>query len=303
MQNTNKQYFIGAAAVVIGSVLFAGKAVLVRYNYIHFKVDTVPLLALRMLFSAPFYAVILYFQNRKQSEVPKLTGKEWLWMLAIGLVGYYLASFFDFWGLKFITASVERLILFIYPTLVVIISAIFLKKPIYKIQYIALIITYLGVAISFIPDLQMGMQKNLIIGSILIFLSSLTYALYLIGSGEMIPKIGALRFTCYAMLISTVMVTLHYSVTVGGGLFAYQSGVYWLSITMAVFTTVIPSFLISEGIRRIGSGNASIIGSIGPIATIIMANIFLGEIINSWQIIGTFVVLGGVLMISWKGKK
>ena len=303
MQNTNKQYFIGAAAVVIGSVLFAGKAVLVRYNYIHFKVDTVPLLALRMLFSAPFYAVILYFQNRKQSEVPKLTGKEWLWMLAIGLVGYYLASFFDFWGLKFITASVERLILFIYPTLVVIISAIFLKKPIYKIQYIALIITYLGVMVSFIPDLQMGMQKDLIIGSILIFLSSLTYALYLIGSGEMIPKIGALRFTCYAMLISTVMVTLHYSVTIGGGLFAYQSGVYWLSITMAVFTTVIPSFLISEGIRRIGSGNASIIGSIGPIATIIMANIFLGEIINSWQIIGTFVVLGGVLMISWKGKK
>ena len=229
--------------------------------------------------------------------------KEWLWMLAIGLVGYYLASFFDFWGLKFITASVERLILFIYPTLVVIISAIFLKKPIYKIQYIALIITYLGVMVSFIPDLQMGMQKDLIIGSILIFLSSLTYALYLIGSGEMIPKIGALRFTCYAMLISTVMVTLHYSVTIGGGLFAYQSGVYWLSITMAVFTTVIPSFLISEGIRRIGSGNASIIGSIGPIATIIMANIFLGEIINSWQIIGTFVVLGGVLMISWKGKK
>jgi drug/metabolite transporter (DMT)-like permease len=303
MQNTKKQFFIGAALVVIGSVLFAGKAVLVRYNYIHFKVDTVPLLALRMLFSAPFYAVILYFQNRKQSEVPKLTGKEWLWMLAIGLVGYYLASFFDFWGLKYITASVERLILFIYPTLVVIISAIFLKKTIYKIQYIALIITYLGVAVSFIPDLQMGLQKDLIIGSTLVFLSSLTYALYLIGSGEMIPKIGSLRFTCYAMLISTVMVILHYSVSIGGNLFAYQSGVYWLSIVMAIFTTVIPSFLISDGIKRIGSGNASIIGSIGPIATIIMANIFLGELINSWQIIGTFVVLGGVLMISWKGKK
>jgi drug/metabolite transporter (DMT)-like permease len=303
MQNTKKQFFIGVALVVIGSVLFAGKAVLVRYNYIHFKVDTVPLLALRMLFSAPFYAVILYFQNRKQSEVPKLTGKEWLWMLAIGLVGYYLAAFFDFWGLKYITASVERLILFIYPTLVVIISTIFLKKTIYKIHYIALIITYLGVAVSFIPDLQMGLQKDLIIGSTLVFLSSLTYSLYLIGSGEMIPKIGSLRFTCYAMLISTVMVILHYFVSIGGNLFAYQSGVYWLSIVMAIFTTVIPSFLISDGIKRIGSGNASIIGSIGPITTIIMANIFLGELINSWQIIGTFVVLGGVLMISWKGKK
>jgi drug/metabolite transporter (DMT)-like permease len=303
MRNTNKHFFIGAALVVLGSVLFAGKAVLVRYNYIHFKVDTVPLLALRMLFSAPFYAVILYFQNRKQSEVPKLMGKEWLWMMGISLVGYYLASFFDFWGLAYITASIERLVLFIYPTLVVVISAIFFKKPIHKIQYIALIITYLGVVISFIPDIQMGMQKDLIIGVTLIFLSSLTYALYLIGSGEMIPKIGSLRFTCYAMLISTMMIMVHYSITIGGGLFSYQSDVYVLSMVMAVFTTVIPSFMISEGIKRIGSGNASIIGSIGPIATIIMANIFLGEIITSWQIIGTFVVLGGVLMISWKGKK
>lgn len=99
------------------------------------------------------------------------------------------------------------------------------------------------------------------------------------------------------------MVILHYSVTVGGGLFACESGVYWLSIVMAVFITVIPSFLISEGISRTDSGNASIIGSIGPIATIVMANIFLGEIITSWQIIGTFVVLGGVLMISWKGEE
>jgi drug/metabolite transporter (DMT)-like permease len=256
-----------------------------------------------MLFSAPFYLIILFIQNRKQSEVPKLTGKEWIWMLFIGLVGYYLAAFFDFWGLNFITASVERLILFIYPTIVVILSAIFLKTTIHKIQYLALVITYMGVAFAFIPDLRMGMQKDLIIGSGLIFLSSLTYAIYLIGSGEMIPKVGALRFTCYAMLISTAMIIVHYSISIGGNLFAYQSNVYWLSITMAVFTTVIPSFMISEGIKRIGSGNASIISSIGPIATIIMANIFLNEIISSWQTIGTFIVLGGVLMISWKGKK
>ena len=131
----------------------------------------------------------------------------------------------------------------------------------------------------------------------------MTYAIYLIGSGEMIPKVGALRFTCYAMLISTFMIIIHYSISVRGNLFGYQSAVYWLSIIMAIFTTVIPSFMISEGIKRIGSGNASIIASIGPIATIIMANIFLGEIISSWQTVGTLIVLGGVLMISWKGKR
>lgn len=303
MQKTQIQYLIGALLIVVGSICFAGKAVLVKYNYLHYHVDTVSLLALRMLFSAPFYLVILFFQNRKPSEVPKLTSKEWILMLFIGLVGYYLAAFFDFWGLNYITASAERLILFLYPTIVVILSAIFLKKPIYKIQYLALVITYLGVAFAFLPDLQMGMQKNLMIGSSLIFLSALTYAIYLIGSGEMIPKVGALRFTCYAMLISTAMIIIHYSISVGGNLFAYQPAVYWLSITMAVFTTVIPSFMISEGIKRIGSGNASIIASIGPIATIILANIFLDEIINSWQIGGTCIVLGGVLMISWKGKR
>ena len=303
MQKSQIHYLIGVLLVVIGSICFAGKAVLVKYNYLHYHVDTVSLLALRMLFSAPFYLIILFFQNRKQSEVPKLSGREWIWMLFIGLVGYYLAAFFDFWGLNYITASVERLILFIYPTIVVILSAIFLKKTIHKIQYFALVVTYMGVAFAFVPDLRMGMQKDLIIGSSLIFLSSLTYAIYLIGSGEMIPKVGTLRFTCYAMLISTAMIIVHYFISVRGNLFTYQPEVYWLSITMAVFTTVIPSFMISEGIKRIGSGNASIIASIGPIATIIMANIFLDEIISSWQTVGTFIVLGGVLMISWKGKK
>ena len=303
MQKSQVHYLIGVLLVVIGSICFAGKAVLIRYNYIHYHVDTVSLLALRMLFSAPFYLIILFFQNRKQSEVPKLTRNQWLWMLFIGLVGYYLASFFDFWGLSYITASVERLILFIYPTIVVILSAIFLKKTIHKIQYLALFITYMGVAFAFVPDLRMGLQKDLIIGSSLIFLSAVTYAIYLIGSGEMIPKVGALRFTCYAMLISTFMIIIHYSISVRGNLFGYQSAVYWLSIIMAIFTTVIPSFMISEGIKRIGSGNASIIASIGPIATIIMANIFLGEIISSWQTVGTLIVLGGVLMISWKGKR
>jgi drug/metabolite transporter (DMT)-like permease len=298
----SSKFLIGAFLVFLGAIAFAGKAVLVRYNYIHFHVDTVSLLALRMLFSAPFYLVILYFQNRESAKVPRLSAKEWAWMLVIGLVGYYLAAFFDFWGLSFITASVERLILFIYPTIVVILSAIFLKKPIFKIQYIALIITYLGVMVSFVPDLQMGLQKNLIIGSFLIFLSALTYSLYIIGSGEMIPKVGSLRFTCYAMLISTAMIIVHYFLAVNGNLFTYESGVYWLSAVMAVFTTVIPSFMISEGIKRIGSGNSSIIGSIGPVATIIMANVFLDEKISPWQILGTFVVLVGVLMVSWKGK-
>jgi drug/metabolite transporter (DMT)-like permease len=296
------KYISGAILVFMGAVAFAGKAILVKYNYIHYHVDTVSLLVLRMLFSAPFYLVILFVKNKNQSQVPKLTLKEWGWMLIIGIVGYYLAAFFDFWGLNYVTANVERLILFIYPTIVVVFSAFFFGHKINRIQYIALIVTYLGVAFAFIPDIQIGMQKDFVFGAFLIFLCAITYAMYIIGSGEMIPKVGTLRFTCYAMLISTVIVILHYLVTVGGGLWSYPTDAYWLAITMAIFTTVIPSFMISEGIKRIGSSNASIIASIGPIATIIMAYYVLHEPITWFQLVGTVVVLIGVLMISWKGK-
>ncbi len=180
--------FWGAAIVLIGAVMFAGKAVIVKWLYIHSNVDTVSLLSLRMLFSLPFYISILVWNKTRTEVANKLSQKEWFAMLGIGLVGYYLASLFDFWGLAYVSASIERLVLFIYPTLVVIISAVFFKKRIKKIQYIALIITYLGIVVAFIPDFQLGMQKNMALGSFLIFMSALTYAIYLIGNGEMVKE-------------------------------------------------------------------------------------------------------------------
>jgi drug/metabolite transporter (DMT)-like permease len=300
--STNTKYIVGALLIFIGAVMFAGKAVIVKWLYIHHPIDTVSLLALRMLFSLPFYIVILVWNKWKYPSDIRLTQKEWAWMLAIGLLGYYLASFFDFWGLQYISAGLERLVLFIYPTLVLIISAIFFKKNILKIQYIALIITYLGIVLAFVPEIKMGMQKNLLLGAFLIFLSALTYALYLIGNGEMVKKIGTTLFTCYAMLISTAMVIVHYLITSKTNLMHYEPVVYQQSMVMAVFCTVIPSFLVSEGIQRVGSGNAAIIGSIGPMATIFMATYFLNETFNNWQIAGTLFILIGVLMISVKKK-
>ena len=298
--NTNTKYIVGALLIFIGAVMFAGKAVIVKWLYINHPIDTVSLLALRMLFSLPFYVVILVWNKWKYPSEIRLTKKEWAWMLAIGLLGYYLASFFDFWGLQYISAGLERLVIFIYPTLVLIISAIFFKRKILKIQYIALLITYLGIVLAFVPEIKMGMQKNLLLGAFLIFLSALTYALYLIGNGEMVKKIGTTLFTCYAMLISTAMVIIHYQITSKTNLMHYEPVVYQQSIIMAVFCTVIPSFLVSEGIQRVGSGNAAIIGSIGPMATIFMATYFLNETFNNWQIAGTLFILVGVLMISVK---
>jgi drug/metabolite transporter (DMT)-like permease len=294
----NKNHIIGALFTLIGAVMFAGKAVIVKWLYIHHPMETVSLLALRMLFSLPFYIGILLWNKIKFPSEIRLSKKEWVWMLAIGLLGYYLASFFDFWGLQFISAGLERLVLFIYPTLVLVISAIFFKKKIERIQYIALIITYLGIVLAFVPEIKIGMQNNLLLGAFLIFLSALTYAMYLIGNGEMVKKIGSTLFTCYAMLISTAMVVIHYFLTSTANLFHYEPIVYQQSMIMAVFCTVIPSFLVSEGIKRIGSGNVAIIGSFGPMATIFMASYFLNETFNHWQIAGTIFILVGVLMIS-----
>ncbi len=300
IRKSNSKYIIGVILILIGAVMFAGKAVIVKWLYIHHPIDTVSLLALRMLFSLPFYLGILLWNKIKYPFNIRLSQKEWVLMLAIGLLGYYLASFFDFWGLQYISAGLERLVLFIYPTLVLVISAIFFKKKIKSIQYIALIITYLGIVLAFIPEIHLGMQKNLLLGAFLIFLSALTYALYLIGNGEMVKKIGTTLFTCYAMLISTAMVIIHYYLTAKTNLFHYEPIVYQQSMIMAVFCTVIPSFLVSEGIKRVDSGNAAIIGSVGPMATIFMATYFLNETFNGWQIAGTICILIGVLMISVK---
>jgi drug/metabolite transporter (DMT)-like permease len=288
--------------VFLGACGFSAKAVLVKIAYREFPIDSVSLLALRMLFSVPFYLVIAAVLA-KRSEPVRLRRREWAAVAGVGITGYYLASFLDFWGLRYVTASVERLILFIYPTLVVVISALFFRKRITYLQVAALVLTYLGMAVAFADDLAAGGSPSLAAGAILIFFSALTYALYLIGSGELIPRVGSLRFTCYAMLASSVATFLHCAVVNGFDLFHFPARVYGLGFWMAIGSTVIPTFLVSEGIRRIGSGNAAIIGSVGPMITIVLAYVWLGETVGLLQLLGTLLVLAGVLLITWRGSK
>jgi drug/metabolite transporter (DMT)-like permease len=291
----NYQRFLGAALAFMGAICFSAKAVMVKLAYVY-KVDALSLLSLRMLFSVPFFLMIAIYTNRKNPGV-NLTKKDWLMVVLLGITGYYLASFFDFVGLQYITAGLERLILFIYPTLVVILSAVFFNKKIGRKEYFALALTYAGILIVFMNDLNFS-QKNIILGIVLIFGSALTYAIYLMGSGELIPKLGSMRYTSYAMIISTVAVLIHFTIVNNNSLWGFPSRVYWLSLFMAVFSTVIPGLLLSEGIRMIGSARASIIGSVGPVSTIILAYIFLGENITFYQILGTILVLTGVLTVS-----
>ncbi|MDZ7607241.1 MAG: DMT family transporter [Cyclobacteriaceae bacterium] len=290
-------YGTGALMAVTGIVMFSAKAIMVKLGY-RFDADALTMLLLRMVFSLPFYIVISARQLKKHKDTP-LQKKDWQALFWLGLVGYYLASYFDFYGLQFISASLERLILFIYPTLVVLITAVVYKKKPAKIQVVAIIVTYAGVFLSFADDLHLD-GNNLLIGSASIFMSAFTYAIYLVGSGSLIPRIGPVRFTAYGMTISCLIVIIHYAVSKTQNVFHQPAEVYFLGFAMAVFSTVIPSFLISEGIKRIGASDFAIYGSLGPVSTIGLALIFLDERIDIYQIIGTLIVIAGVTLINIK---
>lgn len=282
---------------ISGILLFSSKAVMVKMAY-QYHIDTVSMLLLRMLFAFPFYLVIALIKKPEQ----KATGKDITWLFFLGFIGYYLSSYFDFLGLQYIKAGLERLILFIYPTMVLLISFIFLKKKITKAQAIGVAVTYLGVVVIFSSELSINHEDGLILGSVLIFLSALTYASYLVGSGWIIPRFGPRLFTSYAMMISCLAVVLHYLIQGNFTFFELPYQVYWIGLAMAIFATVIPSYLISYAIRNLGANNFSILGSLGPVSTILLAYIFLGEVLTWMQIVGGLVILAGIFLAERKQK-
>ncbi len=286
---------LGIILAVCGILLFSSKAVMVKLAY-QYEVDTVSLLLFRMLFSLPIYIVISVLYQPKTTP----TKKDWLWLIGLGFIGYYLASYFDFLGLQYIKASLERLILFIYPTLVLLISFVFLKKKITRQQAIGVVVTYFGIATIFGSELQLSDQNNVVIGSILIMLSALTYASYLVGSGWLIPKFGATAFTAYAMIISCIAVVIHYAIVLPKGLFDFQAEVYWIGLAMAIFATVIPSFLVSYAIKILGANNFSLFGSLGPISTIGLAYLLLDERLTFIQFVGAAIIIGGIFIAESK---
>lgn len=292
-----KTFWLGIGIGVLGVVLFSSKAVMVKLAY-KYQVDAISILLLRMLFSFPFYVVIAYLY-RNQNETTSIDKKEYLWVVFFGFIGYYLASYFDFVGLTYIKASLERIILFLYPTLVLLLNKFFLKQPIAKIQTGAIVLTYFGVVLAFSEEINIS-GKESIVGGLFILLSALTYASYLVGSGWLIPKFGVMKFTAYAMLVSCFCVFIHFSIIGKTDIFSFSWQVYLLGFLIAIFATVIPSFLVSASIKMISSSNFAIVAGVGPISTIILAAIFLNERLTLLQLFGALVVITGILLVSLK---
>lgn len=302
---SQKLRLIAALLVLLSAICFSGKAVLVKLAY-RYEIDSVSLLTLRMIFSLPFFLLNAWIGRQrsiKNGKYEQLSRRDWLNIIALGLSGYYIASLLDFMGLQYITAGLERLILFLYPTMVLLLSAFFLRKAITRAQLIALLLTYGGVAMALLDRTQLG-GSNVPLGALLIFGSGLAYAIYMVGSTKLIIRLGAIRYTSSAMIAASAAIILHHGIAYQWALWHYPAEVYGLVLAMAIFATVLPTLMVSEGIRIIGAGNTAIISSVGPVATIAMGYVFLGEQFGGWQIPGTLLVLAGVLWISGvKSKK
>lgn len=287
----------GIIFALVAAIGFSAKAILVKLAYLD-DVDAITLLALRMAFALPFFLIVAA-KTKLNKRRQVLTAKDKFAVVGLGLIGYYLASYLDFLGLQYISAGLERLILFLYPTMVVLISALVFRHRIGRNVWIALLISYAGIALVFLHDMQV-LQHDALSGSVLVFASALAYAVYLVGAGHTIARIGATRFTAYVMTVACVACLLQFAVTHPVAALDLPRRVYGLSIAMAVFSTVMPAFLLAAAMRRIGSMHTSMIGSIGPVSTIFLAYVFLGERMSLEQITGSILVLAGVLMISLK---
>jgi drug/metabolite transporter (DMT)-like permease len=296
---THRDVFLGVVFALLAAVGFSAKAILVKLAYLE-RVDAVTLLALRMVFSVPFFIGAAIWARRQHGEA--LDTRDRLVVVGLGLIGYYLSSFLDFLGLQYISAGFERLILFLYPTMTVILSALLYKRPIGRKIIAALALCYVGIALVFLHDFG-AKEGGIVLGASLVFASTLSYSIYLVGTGHVIARIGSVRFTAYVMVVASAASLAQFCVVRPLSALDLPSRVYELSIAMAIFSTVLPAFLLSFAIRRIGSGSASLIGSIGPVSTIYMAYVFLGESLSLLQMVGSALVLGGVLIVTLNSKR
>lgn len=284
----------GLLLALLAAFGFSLKAIFIKLAY-PYGVDAITLLALRMGFALP---VFLWVGLAEHKAGAALSRQDWGKLFLLGCLGYYGASILDFWGLAYISAGLERLILFTYPTLTILIGVLFQGKAFTRREGVAIALCYTGIGFAFMHDLNLGDTRSVLIGGALVFASSVSYAFYLSGSGPMIARLGAMRFAALAMLFSSAVTLIHFLAVQPLTAFIQPLPVYGWALAMALFATVIPVFALSAAIRRIGAGPASLFGMVGPILTIGFGWWLLGEPISIEQSIGAIFVVLGILIVS-----
>jgi drug/metabolite transporter (DMT)-like permease len=286
----------GLALATAGAIAFSGKAILAKLMYRH-GVDAVQVVFWRMLLALPMFLALAWWAGRGKAA---FTRRDWWHVIGLGFCGYYLASMLDFLGLQFITASLERLILYLNPTLVLLMSVLWLRTRVSPRQMIAVALSYAGVLIVFSHELKFE-GANVALGAALVFASALSYAVYLVASGEVVRRIGALRLTGAATSVACVFAIAQLFVLRSPSAVLVPEPVIWLSLTNAVFTTFAPVVMVMMAIERIGAPLAAQCGMVGPMSTILLGVVLLGEPFTGWVVAGTVLVLAGVwLLAKWR---
>lgn len=285
----------GMALAIIAAFGFSFKAIFVKLAY-PYGVDAITLLTLRMVFALP---VFLWVGLTASRGMPALGGRDWLGLVAMGLAGYYAASVFDFLGLQYISAGLERLILFTYPTLTLLFGMAMTRRLASRREVLALMLCYAGIGAAFWHDLEFAAeQASIWLGGSLVFGSALCYAIYLSGSAPLIARLGAARFAALATLASTAAVLGHFLATLPVATLIQPWPVYGYALAMGLLCTALPVFAQSAAIRRLGSARVALVSMLGPLATIGFAVWLLGEPLSIAQVIGAALVIGGIAVIS-----
>ena len=284
----------GLALAAFGAVAFSGKAIIIKLAYRH-GVDAVTLIMLRMLFALPMFAALAWWAGRGR---PALTRRDWGSIALLGFCGYYLASFLDFAGLQYVSASLERLMLYLNPTLVMLVGVVWLKRRPSGRQLAALGVSYLGVLLVFGHELQVA-GEHVALGAALVFASALSYAVYLVAGGEVVKRIGSLRLTGLATTVACVLCIAQFlllrPLDAATGV---APAVVWLSVVNAIACTFAPIVMMMMAVERIGAPLAAQVGMVGPLSTIAMSVLFLGEPFTRWVAAGTALVLAGVWLLA-----
>lgn len=292
----DKRFATGLLLAIVGSIAFSGKAIIVKLAY-RYGVDAVTLIMYSMLFALPIFAVMAWWSSRGKEA---LTRNDWLGILGLGFTGYYLASYLDFAGLAYISAALERLILYLNPTLVLILGWLLYKKKMSSKQIGAMALSYAGILLVFGHEITLQTVNNsdTAWGAMLVFGSAVSYAIYLSYSGEFVKKLGSMRLVGLATTVACLLCIAQFLILRPLGAMVVAPQVIWLSVLNATLCTALPVLAVMMAIERIGAPLTAQTGMIGPMSTILMGVFILGEPLNALIIAGTVLVLGGVYLVS-----
>lgn len=297
-QDADNQYLIGFGCVLLATIGLSFKAIFIKQVYLlDPEIDAISMLAIRLVLALPFFALLLYYSHRKQLSQARLPLRYLPHCLILGALGYYLSALLDFSALAHIPVNLSRILLFLYPTFVVIICLLLQPGSIQRHVIYALLLTYAGLVLVCI-ELLPSATPAVLMGCALALGAAVAFALYTYNSATMIARLGAMRFTCYAVFASAAVTLAHALSLHGTSLFMRQTEVYLHILPMAVFSTALPLLLMAEGIKRMGAANSSIISTCGPVITAISAYLIFGEQLTTVQAIGGLMIMAGVFLVA-----